>query len=224
MKKNLSHIINVMIIPILFVITIWIIKGFEPEFTTIERNDFFNRYGIFSRDIKKLSGIITFPFIHSNFSHLINNTYPVLILGGIIAVVYKTIANKVFLFSYLLSGIILWIIGGNKVPTVGASGIIYALASFVLVSGFIKNQPRLAMLSFLVIFLNLSNIWDIIPIELGDNVSRIGHLSGFIAGTIIAIYFRNKGPQEKIYNYELEEEIEQERKDIDINYIYKKDE
>ena len=224
MKKNLSHIINVMIIPILFVITIWIIKVFEPEFTNIEIQDFFNRYGMFSQDIKKLSGIITFPFIHSNFSHLINNTYPVLILGGIIAVVYKTIANKVFLFSYLLSGIILWIIGGNKVPTVGASGIIYALASFVLVSGFIKNQPRLAMLSFLVIFLNLSNIWDIIPIELGDNVSRIGHLSGFIAGTIIAIYFRNKGPQEKIYNYELEEEIEQERKDIDINYIYKKDE
>ena len=222
MKKNLSHIINVMFIPILFVITIWIIKGFEPEFTTIERNDFFNRYGIFSR--KNLSRIITFPFIHSNFSHLINNTYPVLILGGIIAVVYKTIANKVFLFSYLLSGMILWIIGGNKVPTIGASGIIYALASFVLVSGFIKNQPRLAMLSFLVIFLNLSNIWDIIPIELGDSVSRIGHLSGFIAGTIIAIYFRNKGPQEKKYNYELEEEIEQERKDIDINYIYKKDE
>ena len=224
MKKNLSHIINVMIIPILFVITIWIIKGFEPEFTTIEIQDFFNRYGIFSRDIKKLSGIITFPFIHSNFSHLINNTYPVLILGGIIAVVYKTIANKVFLFSYLLSGMILWIIGNDKVPTIGASGIIYALASFVLVSGFIKNQPRLAMLSFLVIFLNLSNIWDIIPIELGDSVSRIGHLSGFIAGTIIAIYFRNKGPQEKKYNYELEEEIKQERKDIDINYIYKKDE
>lgn len=222
MKKNLSHIINVMFIPILFVITLWIIKGFEPEFTNIERNNFFHKYGIFSQDIKKLSGIITFPFIHSNFSHLINNTYPALILGGIIAVVYKSIANKVFLFSYLLSGMILWIIGDDKIPTIGASGIIYALASFVLVSGFIKNQPRLAMLSFLVIFLNLSNIWDMIPIELGDNVSRIGHLSGFIAGTIIAIYFRNKGPQEKIYNYELEEEIEQERKDI--NYIYKKNE
>ena len=63
-----------------------------------------------------------------------------------------------------------------------------------------------------------------IPIELGDRVSRIGHLSGFIAGTIIAIYFRNKGPQAKKYNYELEEELEKERKDIDINYIYKKDE
>ena len=50
------------------------------------------------------------------------------------------------------------------------------------------------------------------------------HLSGAIAGLIIAILFRDKGPQAKKYNYELEEELEQERKDIDINYIYKPEE
>ena len=57
-----------------------------------------------------------------------------------------------------------------------------------------------------------------------NKISWEGHLSGFIAGILIAIYFRNKGPQEKIYNYQLEEELEKKRKDININYIYKKDE
>ena len=57
-----------------------------------------------------------------------------------------------------------------------------------------------------------------------NKISWEGHLSGFISGIIIAIYFRNKGPQEKKYNYELEEEREKERKYIDINYIYKKEE
>ena len=81
------------------------------------------------------------------------------------------------------------------------------------------------MLSFLVIFLNFFNLWGIIEIE-QDNISQTAHLSGAIAGLIIAVLFRNKGPQEKIYNYELEEEleIEEERKDIEINYIYKKEE
>ena len=81
------------------------------------------------------------------------------------------------------------------------------------------------MLSFLVIFLNFFNLWGIIEIE-KDNISQTAHLSGAIAGLIIAVLFRNKGPQEKIYNYELEEEleIEEERKDIEINYIYKKEE
>ena len=57
-----------------------------------------------------------------------------------------------------------------------------------------------------------------------NNISWEGHLSGFIAGILIAIYFRNKGPQAKKYNYELEEELEEEKKEIDVNYIYKKEE
>ena len=218
MKKNLLQAINLMFVPILFVMIIWMSKGLEPIL-----NINFYEYGIVSWDTNKLIGIITFPLIHVDFLHLINNTYPILILGGIISVVYKTIANRVFFLSYLLSGIILWIIGTRDgTITVGASGVVYALASFILVSGFIKKQPRLAILSFLVIFLNLSNIFDIIPIEVGDGISRIGHFSGFIAGIIVAVIYRKKGPQPKKYLWEIEEELEK-KEESSVNYIYKKE-
>jgi len=217
MKKNLSYIINVMFIPILFVFAIWFVKGYEliSESTLSE-------FCIIPWNTEKFLNIFTFPFIHADSSHLLNNSYPIIILGGIISSVYKGISNRVFLLSYILSGLIFWFLG-ESTKVIGASGVVYALGSFVLVSGFIKKQPRLAMLSFLVIFLNFFNLWGIIEIE-QDNISQTAHLSGAIAGLIIAVLFRNKGPQEKIYNYELEEELEQERKDIDINYIYKKDE
>lgn len=219
MKKNLLQAINLMFVPILFVMIIWITKGLEPIL-----NINFYEYGIVSWDTNKLIGIITFPLIHVDFLHLINNTYPILILGGIISVVYKTIANRVFFLSYLLSGIILWMIGTRDgTITVGASGVVYALASFILVSGFIKKQPRLAILSFLVIFLNLSNIFDIIPIEVGDGISRIGHFSGFISGIIVAIIYRKKGPQPKKYLWEIEEELEKKEERSSVNYIYKKE-
>ena len=216
MKKNLSHIINVMFIPILFVFAIWFVKGYE-----LISESSFSGLAIFPRNTEKILNIFTFPFIHAkDFSHLINNTYPIIVLGGIISFVYKEISNRIFFLSYLLSGIIFWFLG-NSTPVIGASGIVYALGSFVLVSGFIKKQPRLAMLSFLVIFLNFFNLWGIIEIE-KDTISQTAHLSGVIAGLILAILFRNKGPQPKKYNYELEEE-ETEEEYQKIHYSYRKD-
>jgi membrane associated rhomboid family serine protease len=213
MKKNLSHIINIMFIPILFVFAIWFVKGFEY----INETDF-RQFGIKAWDLNKITGIFTFPFLHADLNHLINNSYPILILGGIISQVYNTISNKVFLYSFLLSGIILFIIGNPNANVIGASGVVYALASFVLISGFIKKQPRLSILSFFVIFMYGSFFWGMLPMP--NQVSWEGHLSGFIAGIIIAFLFRKKGPQPKIYNYELEEELE---KNININYIYKEE-
>jgi len=201
----------------LFVFAIWLVKAFE----SINHISFSN-FGLVALNPDRLSGIITFPFLHAaDFNHLINNSYPILILGAIISQVYKTISTKVFLYSFLLSGTILWLIGNPNTNVIGASGVVYALASFVLISGFIKKQPRLSILSFFVIFMYGSFFWGMLPMP--NKVSWEGHLSGFIAGTIIAYIFRKKGPQPKIYNYEIEEELEENRKKININYIYKKE-
>ena len=111
-----------------------------------------------------------------------------------------------FFLSYLLSGSILWIIGDPNKTVIGASSIIYSFASFIMISGFIKKDPKLSIISFLIIFLYGSVFWGMIPVP--NKVSWEGHLSGFIAGTIIAIIFKNKGPKRKKYNWEIEEELE----------------
>ena len=218
MRKNLSHIINVMFIPLLFVFAIWTVKGYE----IVSENYLAENLAIVPGSSESFINIFTFPFVHANFSHLLNNTYPIIILGGIVSSVYKEISNRVFLLSYILSGIIFWVLGFFLSPTsvIGASGTVYALGSFILFSGFIRKEPRLAMLSFLVIFLNFFNLWGIIEIK-NDNISQLAHLCGVIAGLMIAVFFRNKGPQEKKYSYELEEELEERQ--TNITYIYKKD-
>ena len=205
-----------MFIPILFVVLIWIIKEIELIF-----NLSFVEYGIIPWETNKLINVFSFPFIHADFSHLINNTYPILILGGIISFAYKSIKNRIFLLSYLLSGIILWFIGDPNKIVIGASGIVYAFASFILISGFIKQNPKLSFLSFLVIFLYGSIFWGMVPMP--NQVSWEGHLAGFIAGIIIAIIFRKMGPQRKKYSWEMEEELENKEEKSCFNYIYKKD-
>ena len=212
MRRNLSYIIHIMFVPILFVFMIWIVKGLEY---ILDIN--FSGFGIIPLDFNRIYGILSYPFIHSDLNHLLNNTYPILILGGIISEVYKKISIKVFIYSYIISGLLLWIFGPRNVNIIGASGIVYALGSFILVSGFIRKQPRLMMLSFLVIFLNFFNLWGIIEIK-HDNISQTAHLCGVIAGMIISVILKNEGPQPKIYDYEIEEDLEKKNK---VNYIYK---
>lgn len=207
-----------MFIPILFIFAIWLVKAYE----SISENYLSEFFAIDPGSSENFLNIFTFPFIHADLSHLLNNTYPIIILGGIISSVYKEISKSVFFLSYILSGIIFWVSGFfvDSTSAIGASGVVYALGSFILFSGFIKKQPRLAMLSFLVIFLNFFNLWGIIEIEI-DNISQTAHFCGAIAGLIIAIFFRNKGPQPKKYRYELEEELEEGK--TNFTYIYKKD-
>ena len=222
MKKKLSNIINLCFIPILFVLLLWIVKGIE---ITMENN--FSHLGLISKNRDSLINILTFPLVHAgevipsfmsykDFEHLINNSLPLILLGSIISTVYRNISNQVFLLSYLFSGGILWIIGDPNENVIGASGIVYALASFIVFSGFIRKDPRLSILSFLIIFIYGNSIfWGMMPMP--NDVSWEGHLSGFIAGLILSIIFKNKGPKQKKYLWEIEEELEDEKiKNLDF--------
>ena len=97
MKKNLSHIINVMFIPILFVFAIWFVKGYE-----LISDSTLSGFSIVPWSTEKILNIFTFPFIHADSSHLLNNSYPIIILGGIISSVYKEINPFCYNFNTFL--------------------------------------------------------------------------------------------------------------------------
>ena len=123
---------------------------------------------------------------------------------------------------FFISGFWLWIIGRPSFH-IGASGIIYALASFIFASGIFSKNPRLSALSLVVIFLYGSMIWGILPTN--QPISWEGHLSGFFAGVIVALFFRDEVPKRKKYQWEIDEEIDEkllEEDRININYILKK--
>ena len=117
----------------------------------------------------------------------------------------------------------MWIIGRPSFH-IGASGIIYALASFIFASGILSKNPRLSALSLVVIFLYGLMLWGILPTK--QPISWEGHLSGFFAGIIVALFFKDEVPKQKKYQWEIEEEIEEKllkEQTIDINYIIKKE-
>ena len=217
-KSDKKELYNSLFVPFLFLLTMWLVKIIE-----VNSKEPFVKFGVSPQTLSGLKGILFSPFIHKDFTHLLNNSFPVLILGGMLFSFYRKIAARIFLWLFFISGFWLWIIGRPSFH-IGASGIIYALASFILVSGIIRKNPRLSAVSFVIIFLYGSMIWGILPTN--EAVSWEGHLAGFVAGIVVAIFYKSEGPERKKYQWEIDEELEEKFKEenkIKINYILKKD-
>ena len=208
-----KKILSILFIPFLFLLLMWLVKIIE-----VNSQISFIRYGVFPQTIDGLKVILFSSFIHKDFTHLVNNSYPILILGGMLFALYRKIATQLFVWLYFIAGFWLWVIGRPSFH-IGASGLIYALASFLLVSGIIRKNPRLTAVSMLVIFLYGSMIWGLFPTK--GPISWEGHLAGFIAGILVAIFYRNEGPKPKKYQWEIDEEIEEKLLKNDIqNFHY----
>jgi len=199
-KKLLLSII----IPGIFVFLMWLVKIIEILFDAD-----FSFLGIYPLEMKGLPGILLSPFIHENFKHLFDNSIPLFFLGTAVFYFYSEVALKVSIWTYFLTGMFVWL-AGREAWHIGASGLVYGLASFLFFSGIIRRYFRLTALSLLIVFLYGSMVWGMLP-EFYKNVSWESHMLGFISGIILAVWFRNKGPQKPVYDWmEEEEEIDRE--------------
>lgn len=198
-----------LLFPLCFVAALWLVKITE-EYYGFD----FTGYGIYPRKISGLTGILTAPFVHNNFNHLINNSLPLLVLGTAICYSYKEVQWKIFFWIYFMTNLWVWAAARNAWH-IGASGLVYGFASFVFFSGIIRKNIKLMALSLLVVFLYGSMVWGIFPIDY--RISFEAHLFGTIAGLLLAIYFRKEGPQREQYSWELEEEEEEKPSDFPVN-------
>ncbi|MDO9000914.1 MAG: rhomboid family intramembrane serine protease [Bacteroidota bacterium] len=236
MKNYLGkQILNTIFYPFLFLLSIWIVFFIEKA------NDFnFVKFGVLPRKVEGLFGIITSIFIHGDIEHIASNSIPLLVLGMMLFYFYKKIAKSVFIWIWLVSGIWLWLGGRNSgdhiTYHIGASTLIYGLATFLFFSGVFRKHLRLMVVSAMVVFLYGSIMWGIFPLK--TEISWEGHLFGSLAGILVAFNFRKEGPQRRIYQWE--EEIEDDEAEsfytetediigdeidpnnnVKINFIYK---
>ena len=190
-----------MIIPGIFVFFMWLVKIIEVLF-----NADFSGLGIYPLTVKGLPGIIFSPFIHADFTHLFNNSLPLFLLSVALFYLYSEVALKIFSLTFFLTGLLVWV-AGREAWHIGASGIVYGLASFLFFSGIIRKYFRLIALSLLIVFLYGSMVWGIFP-GVYKNVSWESHMLGSFSGILLAILYRKQGPQQPVYEWMEEEEEE----------------
>jgi membrane associated rhomboid family serine protease len=199
-ETNFNFKSNVFTIPVGMIVLIWFIYFIEIKF-----NFNFNKFGIYPKSVLGLRGILFSPFIHSDTKHLFNNSIPLFVLLGCLYYFYQKIANKVFVYGLLLTGLLTWVLGRPSYH-IGASGVVYLLVSFIFFSGIFRKYYRLTALSLVIVFLYGGMIWYIFPTE--DRISWEGHLSGFLTGAFFAFIFRKYGPQPEKFEFTKNEEFE----------------
>jgi len=188
MKREKRKLFLSMLIPFILIALMWLLKIIEFLFG-IDLSTF----GILPREKNGLIGIFTSPFIHSDLSHLFNNTIPLFVLGTALFYFYSKVAFRVFFWIVLLTGLAVWVLGRQSYH-IGASGLVYGLASFLFFSGILRMHIPLIALSLLVAFLYGQMVWGMFP-GLKMNISWESHMLGAVAGIFLAIWYRHQGPQ-----------------------------
>lgn len=183
MKKTLSFLI----LPLIFCAMIIISFAADKAFDSV-----FFRFGIYPRQFSGLIGVLFSPLIHSDLEHLLSNLSALPVLTGMLTLIHRRNYFKIFLTLYFATGIFVWFFARESYH-IGASGMIYALASFLFFGGIIAGEKGSAAISMLTIMLYGSMIWGIFPLE--EHVSWESHALGAVAGFFAAFIFVKEKPK-----------------------------
>jgi membrane associated rhomboid family serine protease len=140
--------------------------------------------GLYARNVDHLWAIFTSPFLHAGFGHLIGNTIPFVFMGAIIALRGAARLALVTLIVIIVGGLGTWLISPSGTDTVGASGIVFGYAGYLLTRGLFDHSFGELLTGAIVgVLWGAVLIASLIP---HGQVSWQGHLTGALGGVIAA--------------------------------------
>jgi membrane associated rhomboid family serine protease len=139
-----------------------------------------NQYGIVPRTPTGLLGIIFSPLLHANLHHLVANAIPLLVLLATLLSNRNYHPYRTLALVWVASGLGTWLIGRGHAVHIGASSIIFGLAAFLIMAGFLMKSWRSAAVAIFVFLLYGGIFYGVLP-QAGP-ISWEGHLSGALAG------------------------------------------
>ena len=152
-------------------------------------------WGIVPRSWEGLHGILTAPLAHGDWGHLANNSVPLLATGALLVYFFPRIAGRATLALYVLTGVAVWLLARGPgwgadvaISHVGASGVAYALVSFLFWLGVFKRSMRSVVVALVILFYFSGMIAGVLPDQL--HVSWESHLIGGLVGIGVAWRFR----------------------------------
>jgi membrane associated rhomboid family serine protease len=145
--------------------------------------------GIMPRRASELVDIVPAAFIHFGFAHVAANSVPLLVMGFLAALGGLRRFAALCLVIIVADGLGVWLIAPDHTNTAGASGLIFGLFGFLLVSGFVERRPLGVLVGLLIgAVWGTSILLGLSPLQTG--VSWQAHLIGLATGVATAFWFR----------------------------------
>jgi membrane associated rhomboid family serine protease len=141
-------------------------------------------HGIEPREVDGLDGVVFAPFLHAGWDHLIGNTIPFLLLGFAIALGGIARVATVTLIVAVVGGLGTWLVAPANTVHIGASGIVFGYAAYLVARGIYSRSPVQIALGVLVLAVwGTTLLRGLVP---EDGISWQGHLFGAIGGVLAA--------------------------------------
>jgi membrane associated rhomboid family serine protease len=157
--------------------------------------------GVRPRMLSGLIGVLTAPFAHASFEHLMSNTLPLGMLAALTLYAYPRATRYALPLIWIASGLGVWLWGRPSVH-VGISGIVHGLMFFLFVIGLLRRDRLGVAIALMVFFLYGGMVMSSLPRE--QDISFEYHLFGALAGVAAAIllYRMDALPPRKRYSWE----------------------
>lgn len=151
-----------------------------------------DRYGIEPRESGTFWHVLSAPFLHAGFGHLIANTVPLAVLAfmGAVRNLWRFLAATVLIA--VLGGALVWLLGRGGSVHLGASALIFGYLAYLLGVGWWERTPAAIGVAALAFVLYGSILWGVLPGN--PYVSWEAHLFGFLAGLVAAALLHGRRP------------------------------
>ena len=149
-------------------------------------------YGILPRDPDRVWHILTAPFLHANFAHLLANTGPLAVLTfmGALRGVRRFLAAT--LVIVVVGGLLVWLLGRGGSVHLGASELVFGNLAYLLGVGWWERTPLAIAAAAFAFFLYGGVLWGVLPSN--PLVSWEAHLFGFMGGLVAAALLHRRRP------------------------------
>lgn len=158
-----------------------------------------DRYGIVARNPHYFPEILSAPFLHYGFAHLMANSVPLLILGFLVAMSGVGRFLGASLIIIVASGGGVWLFGPPNTLTLGASGLVFGYFGYLLARGFVERRVADVAITIVVALVYGTMIFGVLPAD--PTISWQGHLFGFLGGIFAAMVLPRRTAPRRVSAY-----------------------
>jgi membrane associated rhomboid family serine protease len=156
-----------------------------------------DRFGVRPRELDGLWGVVTMPFLHSSYGHLLSNTVPVVLVGWVVLLAGLSTWAVVTGLVVLGGGLLTWVAGPGDSLIVGASGLVFGWLGYLLARAYFSRRLKWIAVAVLVLVFFGTLLFGLFP-TLNSDVSWQAHVCGFAAGIGAGALLHPRGAQTRL--------------------------
>jgi membrane associated rhomboid family serine protease len=152
-----------------------------------------DRFGLRPREVDGLAGIVTEPFLHADWGHLLSNTLPFLGVGWVLMLSGLRVWSFVTAFVMVVGGLATWLVAPAGL-IVGASGLIFGWLGYLVARAWFSRRLRWILSAIMVLLFFGTLLNGLLP-DVDPRTSWPAHVCGFLAGVLVGWLLHPRRPR-----------------------------